>query len=156
MLRRVVLGVLGVVLLLQLVPYGWSHPNPPVRKDAPWPTERAASLARAACYDCHSNETKWPIYSWAAPASWLIRKDVEDGRDELNFSEWDVRQRELRKAAKLLEENEMPPSRYRLAHPEARLSDTDKATLVAALRDLEGEGGGSGRGRGRGRGGDDS
>ena len=151
MLRRVVLGVLGVVLLLQLVPYGWSHPNPPVRKDAPWPTERAASLARAACYDCHSNETEWPIYSWAAPASWLIRKDVEDGRDELNFSEWDVRQRELRKAAKLLEENEMPPSRYRLAHPEARLSAQEKADLIAALEALEqasnDEGGSSGPGK---------
>jgi Haem-binding domain len=43
----------------------------------------------ASCYDCHSNETDWPAYAYVAPMSCLVRSDVESGRDELNFSEWD-------------------------------------------------------------------
>src|SRR5690606_33039572 len=82
--RRVlwVVGPLaGLFLALQLVPYGWEHSNPPVTANAPWPTPEAERLARAACYDCHSNETDWPVYSYVAPFSWLVRSDVEGGRD---------------------------------------------------------------------------
>ena len=91
--RRWVLriGLIGVGLLLtiQLVPYGWSHENPPVTDEAPWPSTEARDLAVAACYDCHSNETEWPAYSYVAPMSWLVRRDVDNGRAELNFSTWD-------------------------------------------------------------------
>ena len=62
-LRRVALG-LGVVLVaIQLVPYGWAHPNPAVVRDAPWPDARSEAIARESCYSCHSNETDWPLYS---------------------------------------------------------------------------------------------
>jgi hypothetical protein len=64
------LGAVVVFVLLQAVPYGWSHSNPPVTANAPWPSPQAESLARAACYDCHSNETEWPFYSYVAPMSW--------------------------------------------------------------------------------------
>ena len=67
--------VLGALLLaLQLVPYGRDHSNPPVTADAPWPTPEGRHLAVAACYDCHSNRTKWPLYSSVAPMSWLVQR----------------------------------------------------------------------------------
>src|SRR5690349_3820284 len=80
--------VVGLFVAIQLVPYGWKHSNPPVTRDAPWPNAQAASLARTSCYDCHSNETNYRWYAYIAPASWLVRKDVEEGRDKLNFSNW--------------------------------------------------------------------
>ena len=146
MRRWLVRGALGGFFLLcalQLVPYGWWHDNPPVVQDAPWPDQATADLARGACYDCHSNETEWPLYSYVAPMSWLVRRDVEGGRDELNFSEWGEDGDEAHDAAEEVEDGSMPPSQYQLLHPDARLSDAEVAQLVAALEAMdEGDRGG--------------
>ena len=83
--------VTGAVAI-QLVPYGRDHDNPPVLADAPWDSARTRELAVRACFDCHSNETHWPWYSNIAPISWLTQNNVKEGRDELNFSEWNRRQ----------------------------------------------------------------
>src|SRR3954452_19145924 len=83
----VVLGAL--FLLIQAVPYGHAHHNPPVSQAARFDSAPAQQLAREACYACHSNVTKWPLDSYVAPASWLVQSDVDGGRSALNFSEWD-------------------------------------------------------------------
>lgn len=129
------LAVAAVVLAfaVQLVPYGWEHPNPPVTLDAPWPTPEAEELARRACYSCHSNETDWPAYAYVAPMSWLVRDDVERGRDELNFSEWDRDGGEADDAADELLDGSMPPLRFTLLHRDADLDDAERRTLVEAL-----------------------
>ena len=80
-LLRAGLGLLAVAVLLQLVPYGRDHTNPPVTQDAPWPDGRGRELATAACYDRHSNQTRWPPQSYVAPFSWLLTRDVEQDRD---------------------------------------------------------------------------
>jgi hypothetical protein len=134
-LKWIGLGALAVFVLIQAVPYGWSHSNPPVTANAPWPSAQAESLARAACYDCHSNETDWPVYSYVAPMSWLVRRDVESGRDELNFSEWD-RDSDANDAADAIEDGAMPPRTYTLLHPDARLTDEEEAELIAALETM--------------------
>lgn len=136
-LRRVVLVLGATALLVQLVPYGWQHPNPPVVADAPWPDERAASLARASCYDCHSNETEWGIQSWVAPISWLVRRDVERGRDELNFSRWADDDGEADDAAEAVADGSMPPRRYTVVHPDAALSEDERRALIAALEEMD-------------------
>jgi hypothetical protein len=136
MLKRVALGMAAVFIALQLVPYGWRHPNPPVTQAVAWPSAEAEQVARAACYDCHSNETEWPVYSYVAPMSWLVRRDVEAGRHDLNFSEWD-RDGEVDDAAEAVEDGSMPPRQYRLLHPDARLTADEKATLIAALELLD-------------------
>ncbi|MPY92985.1 MAG: cytochrome C [Acidimicrobiia bacterium] len=130
------LAVVGLVafVLVQFVPYGWAHPNPPVIADAPWPTPESAALARAACYDCHSNETEWPFYAYVAPMSWFVRRDVEQGRRELNFS---LGERVTDDAAEAVADGSMPPRGYRALHPGARLSDQERDTLVQALTVLE-------------------
>lgn len=140
---RTGVAMLVVVGLLQLVPYGWSHPNPPVTQALEWADPGAESLARAACYDCHSNETEWPAYSYVAPASWLVRRDVELGRDELNLSELDQGGgHELDDAAETIEEGSMPPRQYTLLHPGARLSDAEEQQLIAAFQQAAGDVGG--------------
>ena len=129
-LKRVVLGMAVVFAALQLVPYGWRHSNPPVTEAVAWASPEAEQLARGACYDCHSNETDWPVYAYVAPMSWLVRRDVEAGRDELNFSEGDD---DFDDAAEAIEDGSMPPRQYRLMHSDARLTADEKATLIATL-----------------------
>ena len=91
--------VAGVIfVLMQLVPYGWWHDNPPVVSSAPWPDAASEQIARTSCYSCHSNQTEWPVYSYVAPMSWLVRYDVEGGRDKFNFSDWDPGDADIRDA----------------------------------------------------------
>jgi hypothetical protein len=136
-LLRAGLGLLAVAVLLQLVPYGRDHTNPPVTEEAPWPDGRARELATAACYDCHSNQTRWPPQSYVAPFSWLLTRDVEQGRDELNFSTWDEDDGEADDAAEAVADGSMPPRRYVLVHPDAALSEEERQVLVAALEAMD-------------------
>lgn len=134
----VVAGVaFAVFLLAQLVPYGWKKSNPPVTSPAPWPNTEAEAIARTACYDCHSNETNWPVYSYVAPMSWLVRKDVDGGRRKLNFSEWDEDSADAAEdAEEEIVEGRMPLPNYRRIHPDAKLSDEDAAILIDALEQM--------------------
>ena len=135
-LLRVGLAMGAIVLLLQLVPYGWWHENPPVRSAMPM-TGEAAEIFEGACADCHSNETEWPLYSYVAPMSWLVRRDVEAGRDAFNTSDWDDYEGEADDAAEAVEDGDMPPRQYRLAHPAARLSQEEQQILIQAFESLD-------------------
>ena len=127
-------AALAVGLAIQLVPYGRSHANPPVTGEPPWDSPRTRELARVACFDCHSNEVEWPWYTNVAPVSWLITSNVEQGRDELNFSEWDRPQEEAGEAVETVEERSMPPAEYGLLHAAARLSADERTELARGLR----------------------
>lgn len=121
------LGLFGVV---QLVPYGRDHTNPRVVREPAWDSPSTRALAARACFDCHSNETRWPWYSHVAPVSWLVQRDVDVGRREVNFSEWDRSYEEAGESAKTILEGEMPPATFLLLHPSARLSAEEKRALA--------------------------
>jgi hypothetical protein len=98
--------------------------NPPATGEVSVPPAIEARLRRS-CYDCHSNETRWPWYSRVAPVSWLIVHDVMLARKEINFSEWGsyyplTPQRKLEGMGRALREERMPPWSYRLMHPAHR------------------------------------
>ena len=132
-LLRCSLGVAAGFALIQLVPFGRTHTNPSVRKEPPWDAPKTRQLAETACFSCHSNETEWPWYSNVAPMSWLLQRDVNQGRAELNFSRWDIEQKEAEDAAETVAEGSMPPLRFLLAHPGARLDDTERRALIAGF-----------------------
>ncbi len=138
----VLLAILG---LIQAVPYGRSHSNPPVAAEPKWDSPRTRELAVRACFDCHSNQTVWPWYTNIAPVSWLSQSDVSGGRETLNFSEWTRPQEAALEAASAAGEGEMPPWQYTLIHPKARLSSAEKAELAQGLQNTLGSspGGGS-------------
>ena len=138
-LRKFLLIAVAVLaagfLLLQLVPYGRAHENPPVVAEPNWDSPQTRELAQRACFDCHSNETVWPWYASVAPVSWLVQHDVDEGRQYLNFSEWGTNG-EGEEAGELYEvilEGEMPMSNYLITHPEARLTDGEMAALAEGL-----------------------
>ena len=94
------------------------------------------STFRQACFDCHSNETRWPWYSSLPIASWLIARDVKSGRGQINFSRWTEynpfdRASMLVTVCEMATARRMPPQRYRMLHAEARLPDTDVTELCA-------------------------
>lgn len=137
--------VTGVVLLvLQLVPYGREHTNPPVAAEPAWDQPATRALTARACFDCHSNETRWPWYSSVAPLSWFVQSHVDTGRRVLNFSEWQRGYEEAREAAESVREGEMPLTSYLLLHAEARLSASEQRQLIRGLEATLGVEGGEG------------
>jgi len=136
-LRRVPRGLIlvsaGLFVVIQLVPYGRSHTNPPVTQEPSWDSAQTRALAASACFDCHSNQTNWYWFTNIAPFSWLVQSDVEGGRASLNFSEWNRPQDGAGDVAEKIQSGEMPPWYYSLIHPNARLSSTKKQQLIDGL-----------------------
>jgi hypothetical protein len=116
--------------------------NPPVQSDFDAKPEIKAFI-RSACYNCHSNQTEWPWYAYVAPASWRAVRDVREGRQKLNFSEWGARDakwqsRMLEKIAHRVIEGEMPPWYYTMVHREGNMTMTNRAQVWAwALTESE-------------------
>jgi hypothetical protein len=129
---------LGIVVGvgIQFVPVAGVGANPPERSDLQAPPE-VEKILRESCFDCHSNETRWPWYAKLAPSSWLLIRDVKKGRARFNMSEWDddqeARNVDKDTAWEEIEKGEMPPWFYLPMHPRAYLSEADKATLKAWL-----------------------
>ncbi|WP_168222692.1 heme-binding domain-containing protein [Leptospira vanthielii] len=130
-MKRIFLILLGVFLILQFFPV--ARTNPPVTSEIQTTPEIKEVLKRS-CYDCHSNETIWPKYSYIFPASLLISHHVEEGREELNFSEFGLlaerkQNKKIYEVWEQVDEGEMPPKDYLLLHPSAKLSDKEKEIL---------------------------
>lgn len=145
-MKRILLTGIGILfvgfLVIQLVPYGRAHANPPVTAEPAWDSPQTRALAERACFDCHSNESEWPWYSNVAPVSWLVQRDVEEGREYLNFSTWGRggEGEEAEELGEVIAEGEMPPRAYLLTHPEARLTAAEKEALMAGLQATAGGG----------------
>jgi hypothetical protein len=139
------LALAAAFVIAQLIPYGWDHSNPPVVAEPAWDSADTRALAVRACFDCHSNETRWPWYSYVAPTSWLMRKHVDEGREVLNFSRWDRSYPEAGESAEVLLESEMPLESYLMLHPKAKLTAEEKQALARGLTATLGGEGNDGR-----------
>ncbi len=132
-LKWVLIAGVAFFVLLQAVPYGRSHTNPPTTMEPKWDSPQTRSLAQKACFDCHSNLTKWPWYTNVAPMSWLVQRDVDGGRASLNFSEWNKPQDGAGDVAGVIQGGSMPPWFYTIPHPSASLSQADQTALMNGL-----------------------
>lgn len=127
--------ILAAVLMfgaIQMMPV--ERTNPPVESELQVPEEIAAILEKA-CYDCHSNKTRWPWYSYVAPVSWYLVRHVQRARSDLNFSEWPVFDLELESDAlrdihKQVSRGKMPLKSYKIMHRGARLSRKEREILL--------------------------
>lgn len=137
---RWILAVAGLLvlgfLLIQLVPIGKDHTNPPVTSEPAWDSPRTEKLVRGACYDCHSNETKWPWYSNVAPMSWLVYRDVAEGRESYNFNELTPQEGKnwVGEMVEKIQINAMPPIQYAAFHAEARFSSAERQEIINGLQ----------------------
>jgi hypothetical protein len=138
-LVRIVLIMVAVVavgfIAIQFVPV--ERDNPPVVSEPNWDSPETRALAQRACFDCHSNETVWPWYSYVAPVSWMISRHVHDGRAVLNFSDWGNVRGEAgdpEEIAEVIYEGYMPLPNYVLLHPSADLTQAEREQLVRGLQ----------------------
>ncbi len=135
--RRVLGGGLGATVILalaiQFIPTPIGPPNPAVIAEPAWNTPATRDMFYRACGDCHSNLTQWPWYSHVAPVSWLIGRDVAEGRQRLNVSEWNRPQRRADEAGNAVLEGEMPLPIYLIMHPKARLTPAERDALATGL-----------------------
>lgn len=130
-IRRAVLIVLALgMVAIQFKPV--DRTNPSVIETFTGPADLMPVLKRA-CWDCHSNETHWPWYSYVAPMSWFVESHVKEGREKLNFSDWSDDQADVedvkRDVWKSVRKGEMPLPSYLWIHRDAALSDADKKII---------------------------
>ncbi len=137
-LKWVAMVVVVIFALLQFT--NPPRTNPPVVHDmmagSPPPPE-VATLLHSACYDCHSYETRWPLYSRIAPSSWLVVGDVNEGRQHVNLSDWpqdpERAAKKFERMSEAVDDNDMPPAKYTMIHADARLTDAQKKQLMQWL-----------------------
>jgi len=133
-MRRAVIISIAVIVLIQFIPVNRDNPATDPSSEIKLDGE-VKLIVQTACYDCHSNNTKWPWYSYVAPVSWLVSYDVSQGRDEVNFSIWNTYPqkritRKLTEIAEEVEKGEMPLPKYVIMHSEADLDESQRKVLV--------------------------
>ncbi len=131
MLRFIIVLIIVILIGIQFVPI--DKTNPPVTGEIKAPAE-VMEILRVSCYDCHSNETIWPWYSYIAPGSWLVVYDVDEGREHINFSEWqsysdEDKAENIEEIWEEIEEGEMPLWYYLIIQKQAKLSEDQKAAI---------------------------
>lgn len=139
--------IISFVVLIQFVPNQLPENSDVTNKDiiesggAP---EKVKMILIKACYDCHSNQTVYPMYAYIAPFSWLVAKDVKEGREELNFSEWgDLSKRRkiklMSSVAEEVEKRDMPLKIYTIIHRDAILSDDEINAITTWTKSVSDE-----------------
>ncbi len=139
-LKTLSIGALALFVGIQFVPYGKNHTNPPIISEPQWDTPRTKELFNNACANCHSHQSTYPWYSNVAPVSWLLQRDIDEGREHFNVSVWGAQKKnEGKEAAKEVREGEMPPWFYLPTHPEAKLSNSAKQEVIRGLEKTYGK-----------------
>ena len=138
-LKKILFALAALLIVFQFFRIDKTNPPLDMNMDisvvAQMPTDLHI-LVKNACYDCHSNEVKYPWYTNIAPLSWWIKHHINEGSEHLNFSEWGTYKprrldKKFKECAEMLEAGEMPLSSYTLIHGEAKLSPEQKAQLIA-------------------------
>ena len=136
--KKVMIGLLVVLVVIQFIKPAKNTSTGQTADDMnviyPIP-DSVNKILDKACYDCHSNNTRYPWYSSFQPVAWWLNDHINEGKEELNFSEYGKRTlakraKKLKKIAKEVEEGEMPLSSYTWIHNEARLTEQEKKIVI--------------------------
>ncbi len=146
MLKKILIGLVVVLVLLQFVPMDKTNPVADPAKDflaVHQTSPEISTIIKNSCYDCHSHQTEYPWYSNVAPVNFFIKNHILEARKHLNFSLWSEysdkkRDHKLEECSEAISEGEMPLKSFIWMHPEARLSDDQKALLADYFKSLRG------------------
>ena len=143
------IGIALVVFLIvaQFFPIDKTNPPADMTKDfisMTNPPDQIVEHIKVACYDCHSHHTKYPWYTDVAPVSWWIKGHMKNATKHLNFSTWgDYSQKKkdhkLDECIDFVEKNWMPLLIYKIAHPESKLTDDERANMITFFKSLKGK-----------------
>ena len=128
-------ATIGTLIVIQAIPYGKNHTNPPINGEPAWASPQTRELMVRACFGCHSNEVEYPSYASVAPISWMVQSHIDEGRSKVNYQEWNSGERGD-DTIEVIRNGSMPPSFYTMfgRHPEAKLTKTEVAELIAGLK----------------------
>ncbi len=135
MIKRILLIGLGIFLLAQFAQPDRSAPAVDPAKDMLQVTGAPADIQQlviGACYDCHSNKTEYPVWAYITPVNFWIQRHINEGREVVNYSRWDVYagNEEAAESGKSIAEGEMPPSNYSGMHGHGKLTAAQKQQLI--------------------------
>lgn len=145
MKKKIIIALGSVLVIIQFFRIDKVNPSYEMENDfimVTDPPELVKNILKNSCYDCHSFETKYPWYTNVAPVSWWIKYHINEGRDELNFSEWATfelkrKNHKLEEIIEMVEEGEMPMNSYTWVHSEARLTDEQQDALINWTKSLQ-------------------
>lgn len=136
--KRIGISVLVLFIGIQFITI--DKLNPPVDESLNFFSTASFSpkgmeLVKSACYDCHSNESKYPWYSNVAPVSFILQNHIKEGREELNFSTYQSynakkKDHKLEEISEALREGWMPLDNYVWMHSEAKLTASQREMLA--------------------------
>ena len=137
--KKFVFIIILIMVVIQFVPVKFE--NPTVLEEQSFftindATPEVKSLVYSACYDCHSSEVKFPSYTKVAPVNFWIKRHINRGTEELNFSEWGKyvlngkANHKLEECVEMIEKNKMPLKSYTWMHEEAKLTEQQKQLLI--------------------------
>jgi len=135
MLKKTIIFLAVTLMCIQFIPL--DKTNPKVDETLTLHTDaKVMKILKKSCYDCHSYETKWSIYSEIAPLSFGVVSHVEDGRKALNFSTFknidsEIKDKRFHRAVVLIKNGRMPVANYLALHEESRMTKDEKETLIA-------------------------
>ncbi len=130
MKRKLLIGIALLFVAIQFIPVELNQSETTSKNDfiiTLNPPTEIANMLKTSCYDCHSNNTKYPWYDKIAPVSFVVKHHIDEAKEELNFSEWNTfsdkrKQHKLDEIIEETEEGEMPIKAYTIMHGEAKLS----------------------------------
>lgn len=144
-LKFTVLALLVLLLGIQFIPTKRNHSEVLPKTDFMLVNDIPKQLEKTiktSCYDCHSNNTEYPWYNKVQPVAWFLEDHVEQGKEELNFNEWEGyssrrKNSKLKSIISQIEDDEMPLDSYTLIHRDAKLSEGDKKDVIAYMNELK-------------------
>ena len=125
--KRIGLATLVLLVAVQFIPVNRSNPRVDASRtiyaSLPVPADVKAVFERS-CKNCHSDETSWPWYSYVAPVSWVVARDVHRARKTMNLSEWgdyssNKKTDKLEEICEQVANGDMPDRKYMLIHRRA-------------------------------------
>lgn len=140
--KKIMLGILAMFIVIQFIQPARNNNGQVLPADIsnlyPLP-DNVQAILKTACYDCHSNNTQYPWYSYIQPAGWMLDRHIKKGKEELNFSEFEAysarrQMSKLRSVENSIRDGSMPLSSYTLMHKNARLSQDDKMLIIDWVR----------------------
>lgn len=92
------------------------------------------NIMERACYDCHSNNTRYPWYAEIQPVAWWMADHVEEGKEHINYSEFAAyglrkQYHKMEETEEMVKENHMPLDSYTWMHKDAKLTSEERQRL---------------------------
>jgi len=144
-MKKILIGLLVVLVAIQFFQIDKTNPVADEKLDFLVMNNTSPEIAtqiKASCYDCHSNQSVYPAYTYVQPVGWFVKNHIEEGKEHLNFSEFGnysakKQAHKLEESYEMIEKGEMPLSSYTILHKEAVLDEAQQTALINYFKEIE-------------------